>query len=1426
MKKKKLATLLACGAITLAVVGGFNLTGYRTNAYDLTLNLFDSRNMLFEEKAVLAESSVYSNEREGLRVSGKQGSYLEIDGMSGNFDMQFVPEGELKGVTFTFTDETTGNAFDFVVNYVDKNLSAYVACNGEQVGLYYANLFGLANVTAIYNDKGAYTTVANDYRETDVSFDPNTMSVAVEGVTVWSLKSNFSDGKSVGFAFDGFETYTTRMTFSNLKGQSSAMVYSVNGYEFTKEVLLPSVAPRIYANFTHEGVVGQPYTLPTPYAYDVADGQIPAEKVDATVLFGSEQVTVTDGAFTPQKAGEYTVMYSVENSVGALGKKSYTLMVNETFGGSFAFADALPEQEAGVHTLAYFPSVTYENAALLTVEKPVVSATVLKAGEQVFKQENASNGFSYAFSEQGEYEIVFAPVHNYFGEDTYRYHVNVNGSVGYVLDGAIQNCYSSGDTLQVPSLTFQTAEGALKAESKICFPDGGYYTANSVRLTQEGEYALIYTATGEQGVYEKTFTFSVKVALSSLFESTGKVSMKNGAYSWNENYSGLVVEMSAGATLTYKNVIDLSKYAFTPGAKNQPLFEVLVDPYTAYNADAVLFEFVLTDLYDPNNQVTIELTTSNERLDSAWGILRAGHSGYGTVGLEGDVDEKNNPTGHLWRNVSSGFMFNGSITASPNSSFKDQIIPASVYFDYEGRSVHANNHVGQENGGQRHLIADLDHESYFNVPWDGFTTGECTLELRVKQFANTKARLVFLGVDGNDFSNHDFKDEQAPVLTVDVGEGEIPFGVVGKKYPLFNGTAVDNVNGVVNVSTEVFYKYGDAQFHIDVKDGAFIPEEEGEYLVVYSAKDYTGNVGTFAFTVFVKEEDYYAVSPLTVTLEENYETQTAAGRLVRVAAIEALSGGAGRATYSVTVTDGNGETLDLEKGYFRPLEAGEYTVGYSMTDYLGERAEYTYEVNVTAHNGVIFETENLVLPKAVLTGVEYELPTVVARDYQTGSAVEKTATVSVFDEDGNAIELKNGKLVVSDWNTESVTVVYACEGRTETYSKTIPVCVSVDEYGRYQFASYFYGENVAVMQDEQDVLLTTDAQGARVEFLKEVVGSNFNLALTADDSRSGLQKFSVYLTNGKNEENYLKFTFIKNGDGALVSFNDGEATEIVGSFTGASNYNLMLRYKSYQKAFFDGRGAMISIAKTYANGEPFDGFALSTVKVSVTFDEFVGEAGIRFVSLNGQTFLKNGLDAIAPEVSYAQTVGGLYKLGETIEICDYYALDVLGNARCFVTVRLGNTYAKDTQGNTLNEYPYYEGLSVQLDAVGDYFIYLVSKDYLWLENKVEYGERSSVKLPTVSVNAEQAPTLSLQGSVPKSGKVGKKISLPTPKTDVEDAKLSVLVIDPHGTNWYVQADENGKYAYVPKMKGEHTVKYIVMDGTFNYLEIVKTVRVS
>ncbi len=1421
MKRKKIAFWLGCSALGLLIAGGTQLKDHPAKAYDLTLNLFESRAMLFEEKATLAADSAYSNDAKGLRVSGKTGSYLEMNGMSGDFDMTFVPEGGLKGVTFSFTDETTKNSFDLVLNYEDKNISSYVQCAGEKVGLYYDTNFGLANVTAIYNSAGRYTTTGNDYKATDVSFDPETMSVAVEGSTVWALNKSFSDGKSVGFAFDGFETYTMRMSFSSLSGESSAIVYSVNDYAFTQEVLIPSVAPKLYANFTHEGVVGKEYTLPLPYAYDVADGMISAQKANVTVSFGKEKILVNDGKFTPSKAGEYTVIYSVENSVGAVCGKSYTLTVHEKVDSEFLFENELPEQTLGVNTLAYFPSVTYENPAILTVQQPVVCAEIFKDGQSVLKKDDVSEGFAFAFAQTGEYEVVFSPLYSYYAQDTYRYEINVEDSVGYVLSAPIQNYYTSGDMFKVPSLTFQTSEGEIKASSIMRFPDGACYSANNIELSQEGEYTLIYTAVGETNTYKKTFSFFTKVALDSLFETTGTVSMYNGAYSWNENYTGLVAELSTGATMTYKNVVDLSKYSFEQGKENKPLFEVLIDPYTAYRADAVLFEFVLTDIYNPNNQVTIQLTTMEETLDCAWGVLRAGHSGYGTVGLEGDVDEKNNYTGILWRNVTSGFLFNGSMTASPNTSFKDQIIPTSIYFDYEDRSVHADNHVGQ-----RHLIADLDHESYFSVPWDGFTTGECTITLNIKQFSGSQARLVFLSMDGNDFSGHDFIDNTVPEVSVDIGEEEIAFGVVGKPYPIFDAFAVDNVNGVVNVSKEVFYLYGGNKFHVDVKNDAFTPEYAGDYLVVYSASDLSGNIGTYEFKVKVQEDDFYDVSPLTVVLSEGYSTQTISGRLIQIAEIESVSGGVGRNEYSVEVTDKNGKAVDLVKGCFRPVEAGKYTVRYHLSDYIGEKAEYTYEVNVAAHDGVIYQAEKVSFPKVILAGIEYELPTVLAYDYKTGAAVEKQTTVRIIDQNGKEVALTDGKLVISASNVTSVKIVYSCEGRTETYTKEIPVRVVVDEYGRYQFKSYFYGENVELQQEENAVLVTTQTQGATVEFLKSVIGTNFSFALQADQSKQGLQAFSVYLTNEANVEQFLKFTIIKDGDGALLRVNDGEAVSIVGSFTGASNYDFALHYKAYQKAFFDARGAKLAIIKTYANGDAFDGFSGSTVKVSVCFDEFVGEAGIRMVSLNGQSFVENGSDAIIPEVSYAQTVGGLYEVGDVITISDYYAADVLGNVHCFVTVRLGNQYVKDTQGNTLNEYPYYEGLSVKFTTPGDYFIYLVAKDYVWLDGEIEYGERNSVKLPTVSVNTEAVPTLTIEGKVPSSAKVGDRISLPTPKTNAENAKLLVLVIDPYGTNWYVEADENGKYAYTLQIKGMHTIKFIVMDRDFNYLELVKTIQVS
>ena len=121
MTKRKVRTLIilaACFIVALLVAILPYKSSVDTKAYDLTLNVFSSRKMELEEGARLAETSSYSDERKGLRVTGKNGSYVGMkETVAGKFDMTWAPENGLSAVTYTFENADSKESFDLVVTF-------------------------------------------------------------------------------------------------------------------------------------------------------------------------------------------------------------------------------------------------------------------------------------------------------------------------------------------------------------------------------------------------------------------------------------------------------------------------------------------------------------------------------------------------------------------------------------------------------------------------------------------------------------------------------------------------------------------------------------------------------------------------------------------------------------------------------------------------------------------------------------------------------------------------------------------------------------------------------------------------------------------------------------------------------------------------------------------------------------------------------------------------------------------------------------------------------------------------------------------------------------------------------------------------------------------------------------------------------------
>lgn len=1434
-KKIRIVGILAASFVIAMLVAilSFEST-VDTKAYDLTLSVFSSRKMELQEEASLAESSFYSDTRKGLRVTGKKGSYVGMkETVAGKFDMTWVPENGLSAVTYTFENAVSNESFDLVVTFTDSVISSYVECNGEKAGLYYRGEKGLSGVTEIYNCIGSYTECANERKAISVSFDPETMSVRVENILVWSLLSDYSDGRKVGFSFDCFETYTVKMAFSNAITGASAIIYDINGQNLENTLMIPDAAPRIFAKFSYDGVVGQKYTLPKPNAYDVLDGLIPASECEIKVFCDGNPVAIENGSFTPTKTGTYQIDYIAVNKAGFSTTQTYKLNVNGAFGGEMVFDGILPETEVGLNTELSFPAAEYVNGAVYGLSEIPVSAEIKRNGISVKSVDNAENGFTFTPSETGSYEIVYKPTLDFYANDEYIVSFTVTSEkIGYTLHGTLKSEYTTLDRVRIPSMTMHTPDGDLEASWKIQFPDGGFYQNQSVKTTQAGTYNIFYSASNNGRTYEIVRSFDVLLAPASLFETTGEVSMNSGTFSHIRNVSGLVVETKKSGALFYNNVIRLNEYDYENDKENALLCELYVDPYMAFNADFLNLEIVLTDVYNPDNYVTILLSQLWENQNNRWAVLRAGHAGQPTVGLEGMADAEHNPiTGKVHKNE-AGFLFNGSMSATPNPDTNLALISTKIYFDYASRSVYAQ----YDDGDNRTLVADLDHYAFFDVPWDGFTTGECTLSIEPKSYINPTARFILLSVDGHDFSDTACRDVTSPKLVVETaakdGSTDIPDGIVGKKYTLFNAFAIDDINGVVGVKTRVYYCYGSSYFDINITDNAFVPEYAGEYLVVYFATDLSGNKSELSFTVNVNEESYYDSNPMFVTLSSGYATQSIAGKLVEIASAENYGGGVGRVSCCISVSDVNGEEIVLTNGAFRPTTSGKYTVKYTLTDYVKTQFVKSYDIEITSHNGVIFLTEDINIPKVILSGIEYTLPKLNALDYSSGSAEKKQASLTVKSQEGTVLPVKNGVFAVTDNTVTSITLSYVCPDTDFVKEYAVPVRQTRDGDGNYNYDAYFYGDGVTVEQQANYIQLKTSAQGATAEFLSSVTAEKLFFELNVDAvSANTLNSFKVLFTDAENPDIAIEFTVAKKGSGATVSMNGGAYCPMTGSFTGESNYRLSFKYKPSTKMFKDALSSTIGVVKTCANGDEFNGFTSGAVKISVIFEDFSEEAILNVYTVNNQNFKGDSRkDNRAPEISYEQTLKAKYALNTTITVPRFKAEDVLGNVGLFVSVQFADTFEflTDAKGNTLNQYPYYDGMSFVLSKISDYVITLYAKDYMNTGEAINYRNIETQQC-RITVRDDVAPIIQLSGKIPVSSKVNREISLPAATINdngnTEDLRLMVFWISPDNVTTYI-SETDGKYNFTPTTVGTYTVKYVVVDKYFNYAEIVGTIEVE
>ena len=1410
IRKKVLTICLSVLAfVSVAAAFAFGTGKAFAKDYKLTDELFDCKFVSIETGVKTPADLFEEDGRTGttLTANAKNAKAILTQDFAGKFslDYRFIKYAESAyGVTeakVTFAALDTSESF--VIKISNSAVKRGYSVMGE------GGSFSVNGAEAIFASGNASDTLV---------FDPNTLTVSVNGVKIWSF-ANFKNGDyKASYIFDGFSKYSVAIDFTDAKDDGGMLVYSIGGQKLNERVMHKNIAaPEIYAPLKANAVAGSEYTIPAPIVFDMIDGEIAKENVTVKIAYGAE--TKFEGkysaglTFTPVNAGNYTVTYSVKDSDG----------LENMLLQSFTALEAAPEcefnergvirdYEIGTDTVLPIARV-FAVSDFANGRDPYVYVYMTKGGETYSEfAKTPASGFEYAFTSAGEYVVYFAAD---FGNVTKAISMNVtviDELPEMILSESIPEYVLTGSRYKLPEATFKMNGAEVKADKTVTFPSGAVYSANFIDLAEYGYYTITYTAVIGEKEYTEEITF--KSVTTPMDTVSGNVELEVGEYRRAGSVKkGLIVTESSGqGGVTFKYPIDV-----TNAKKGDTLVDVAAFPFTIGVRDYNQLFIDFTDINDPDNVVSVRVVQPgwmNSTQNQCY--AKASHSGLEYVGVESEEHNRVYRGDNNW-----GYYMLHSFYGNETTNLNGASIKVSM--DYERKRLYIDTDYSRYCDGMigDGAMIDLSSLSYFTKEWQGFSEGKCYISVRTGNIMSSEGRYIISSIGGYDLTN-DYLGYTAPEISVNYNgyENNVPNGVKNVAYPVFTASAKNIFGENVPVTTRVFFKYGvNGEIEIDVKNGAFVPQVKGTYRVEYTAKDGLNNIASKGFEVNVDENDR------TLAATVNAGSANVAGTFVKLRDYTASGAYGNTEIASVTVTEKDTDAaVKVENGGFYAEKAVTYTVRYTVKDYLGYTAEVTYDEAVSASSSPVFDGEANLLP-VYEAGKTYALPEMGA--YVFGATGKEAAEVTVKARYADGTEE-----AVTDVNAfvpvivhgNSFTVIYtAKKGGAESEISAKAYVADTSKQDVLVMSNYFAKENVEFTPEKKDTTISVIGEGKPAEFVfaRPVLVNSFGLRFNVIQSKNNFEACKITLTDAQNPAVKVTLKIVKDGKTSKVYINDSSSySVIVGSFWGSdatlgSTYDIQINYKNSTRQIFDAtQNSVGGVSKDLA-GNAFTGFPSGEAYVGFEFVGVTGVSAISLISINNQTINNAKVDVGAPELVINGACGGIVEKGSTAVIPSAFAKDVLSEVKS-VTVTMTNAeggYVTATDGTVLNAADASKEYTVTFNDYGRYMVKYLATD---MPGNVAGGD-ADAKLFYVFKN--EPLNYTINGKVVTTAKVGETVTLPELTSEDEKVTYSIIVYDPvySFTLVYNHATKE-KYPekkYTFTMKGEYKVRYYVHDDFYN-----------
>ena len=779
------------------------------------------------DRKIAYTSSAYTSER-GLGFYLEGNETLVYNGMidftkksadESLIELYVVPQlkgnVEVEMIDFILTDAYDESNFITVRSYSMSDMTYnYVTAgvkNNRKVG--YND--GVLQTWAEFGTQGkaSHSGVSSDgkYYPVSFSFDYQTGKIYTVGSSSKVLVTDLTNASEHEDVFEGFtdgKAYLTIKLYSLFAPRANFLLRSINGEILTD--LYKVSTPEEVVNVDTLGYeeddlpvaqVGKAYAL---FAASCQEKNGKELLVRHSVYYHYGQadqtnILVSNGAFIPQYAGEYSIVYTAVTSCGKKVQKVLNIQANlQSMPVSVSIDEALTSGKVGERTQLVKPAVSGG-----TGKTSVEVAFVAPSGEK-----GTISEYSFIPYENGTYTITYT-VYDYLGkayEKNLSLLVEENLLPQFEERVDLPKYFVNGKTYALPQAkAIDYSEEIKEAVVSLYVLEGNRrtdltdynYTPN---LVGGGTVTLVYTAAGMKGENEICFEIPVK-DISSVNE------FYEPEYNLKEYFIGENLAVSADQSAVYLT-------STGKGAYFEYIYPLMAKSFT--------LKFNFAKGSSTANSVSVWLTDS-ENEDISWKLSFRRNSGSETK---------------------SYVSLNDGVSGEANGSLYGTGSDFNVKYDNEKRIVTDNLHYSY-----------IINYTYDGANFQGFPSGKVVLRVEYEETGTANTKLVLKEINYQLFTNEKL-DEVAPQIAIASSQAKyIALGAT-EKIPLAIALDVldENVtftmSGVCNGKT------------LQSVDGVFIQNaavkqyeikfnEVGMYTFTYVATDRMGNTERGYVTLYV-----------------------------------------------------------------------------------------------------------------------------------------------------------------------------------------------------------------------------------------------------------------------------------------------------------------------------------------------------------------------------------------------------------------------------------------------------------------------------------------------------------------------------------------------------------------------------------------------